>query len=56
MVEVIIDYTPEALLLGIGMAIFIPFVSMISPVFNEISIQLRDALDVFSHKATAIQI
>lgn len=56
MVQVAFVITKEAVALGVVMAVVLPAVSMVTPVFNELSLELRDSLDIFSHKATSVQI
>ena len=54
MIQVAFKFTSEAVLLGVIMAAVLPTVSMMTPIFNELTVELRDALDVFSHKASTV--
>jgi hypothetical protein len=37
-VNIILNFTPEAILTGISVAIFLPIIAMVSPIINELTI------------------
>ena len=54
--ELILNMTPESVLVGLFVAIVLPLIAMISPTINSLSIQLRDALDIFRSKVETLTV
>ena len=54
--DIILDYGWTPYVMGIFVAYCLPLISMISPVINGLSVQLRDALDVFRKKVETMDI
>ena len=54
--EVIMDFKMEAYLVGVLVAVLLPVIAMVAPVVNSLSIQLRDALDIFRSKTSSISV
>jgi hypothetical protein len=54
--DIILDFNYLPLLVGLFVAYALPIISMIKPVINGISVELRDALDVFRKKTEVLDV
>lgn len=54
--ELSIEFKLEAYLVSLLVAVVLPLLAMIAPVANSLSVQLRDALDVFRDKVSELTV
>lgn len=54
--QIILNFTTESTLVGLGTAVVLPILAMILPIINGLSIQLRDALDIFRNKIETVTV
>jgi len=55
-VDIILDFNTGAIVIGIFVALVLPFCAMAEPILQETSIELRDALDVFRNKVQTLKV